>query len=74
MDSDGVGARPEMETVPQTLHSAFTPEGQIEQAALLAAGLRAERHGWRRVVVWTGFILIAAALLITLGFAVYYRG
>ena len=75
MDSEDTSSQSSAWTlhVPQTRHSALTPEGEIEQAALFAHGLRAERHGWRKAVVRTGFIMIALAALTTLGFAIYFK-
>jgi hypothetical protein len=58
--------------LPQTRHSSLTPEGEIEQAAKFAHGLRAPRHGWRKVVVRAGFLLIAVAVLSTLASAIYF--
>jgi hypothetical protein len=76
IDSEDNGSRSSARTlhgVPRTRHSALTPEGEIEQPALLAHGLRAERHGWRKVVVRAGFILIALAALTTLALAIYFN-
>jgi hypothetical protein len=37
-----------------TIHSPFTVEGQIEQTGKIAAGLRARRRGWRRIIFVAG--------------------
>jgi hypothetical protein len=60
-----------MPGLPQTRHSPFTPEGEIEQAALIAHGLKAKRDGWPKIVVRAGFVLIAVAALATLASAIY---
>jgi hypothetical protein len=62
-----------LQGLPQTRHSALTPEGEIEQAAKFASGLRVPRYGWRKVVVRAGFVLIAASVLITLASAIYFK-
>jgi hypothetical protein len=75
MDSDDrvfPGTAWTLHGLPQTRHSALTPEGEIEQAAKFAHGLRAPRQGWRKVVVRAGFILIGAAVLSTLALAIYF--
>jgi hypothetical protein len=57
-----------LQGVPQTVHSALTPEGEIEQATKIAIGLRGPRTGWRRVVFRSGvvFLLLFAAALASL--------
>jgi hypothetical protein len=48
-----------MNGLPQTLHSPLTPQGEIEQFGKIAAGARAPREGWRKVVVPVGLVLLA---------------
>jgi hypothetical protein len=54
--------------VPQTRHSALTPEGEIEQAAKIAMGLRRPRTGWQRVTFRAGvlFLLLFVVALASL--------
>lgn len=47
-----------MNGLPQTLHSPLTPQGEIEQFGKIAAGVRAPREGWRKVVVPVGLALL----------------
>jgi hypothetical protein len=57
--------------LPQTVHSAYTPLGEIEQAGKIADGLRAERQGWRKVVFRIGIGLIAAAVITVVVVVIY---
>jgi hypothetical protein len=59
MKADGRTAPQVAAGFPQTMHSALTPQGQIEQATNFAAGLKQPRHGWRRAVAIIGFVVVA---------------
>lgn len=52
--------------LPSTVHCAYTPEGEIEQAGKIAEGLRVRRRGWQRVVVLAGVVMIVIALVVAL--------
>jgi hypothetical protein len=62
---------PQLSTgLPQTVHSALTPAGEIEQATKIAEGLRQHRRGWRRVVFVAGLAVLGLAAALTLYFAI----
>ena len=53
-----------LDGLPMTMHHPATPEGRIEQAGKIAAGLRARRTGWRQLYVRVGgglLVLVALA-------------
>ncbi|WP_433727313.1 hypothetical protein ACQP2Y_12055 [Actinoplanes sp. CA-051413] len=67
--SDRVPAAQLYRGLPQTVHSALTPLGEIEQATKIAEGWRQPRQGWRRAVFVVGTVVLAvsAALMVIAG-------
>ena len=56
--------RPDLSSgLPTTIHNPSTVEGQIEQAGKIAAGLRARRRGWRRIVFVAGTAVVVLGVL-----------
>jgi hypothetical protein len=57
--------------LPQTVHSALTPAGEIEQAAKIAEGFRQPREGWRRLVFVAGLGVVALMVAFVLFSAIF---
>jgi hypothetical protein len=52
--------------LPLTSHHPESFEGNLEQIGKMAAGLRATRHGWRRVVARIGLATLGVAVAVLL--------
>ncbi|MGW4946982.1 hypothetical protein ACWEOZ_35965 [Actinoplanes sp. NPDC004185] len=69
--SDRVPAAQLYRGLPQTVHSALTPLGEIEQATKIAEGWRQPRRGWRRAVFLVGAVMLAVSVALMVVAGVY---